>query len=195
MPMTKTGGHFRITNEDTVDLVRRLAEHYDDQHHRGDPGQAETPHRHRPAVHPSPGGDPARRPRHPRLPAADTDVGPDGDDAVVVTITAAEQILGVGKVTLYRWLRDGFITGEQITPGAPWRIRIDQALRDRIRTRGPRRLARPRRGRRGPRSRPTDRVAQGPTRRTASRPRQPRTPQRPAYPGQTRPGWTVRHTR
>src|SRR5215211_4133953 len=30
MPLTKTGGHFRATDEDTVDLVRRLAEHYDD---------------------------------------------------------------------------------------------------------------------------------------------------------------------
>ena len=39
----------------------------------------------------------------------------------------------VSKVTLYRWLRDGFLTGEQLTPGAPWRIRIDQQLRDRIR--------------------------------------------------------------
>jgi excisionase family DNA binding protein len=61
------------------------------------------------------------------------DVGADCDDVVVVTITAAEQILGVARTTLYRWIRDGFVTAEQITPGAPWRIRIDQALRDRIR--------------------------------------------------------------
>ena len=47
------------------------------------------------------------------------------------------QILGVSRVTLYRWLRDGFITGEQMTPGAPWQIRIDQALRDKIRPRHP----------------------------------------------------------
>ena len=33
---------------------------------------------------------------------------------------------------IYRWLTDGFLTGEQLTAGAPWRIRIDQALRDRI---------------------------------------------------------------
>lgn len=59
-------------------------------------------------------------------------VVPDDDDAVVVTISEAERQLGVSKFTLYRWLRDGFITGEQLTPSAPWRIRIDQALRDRI---------------------------------------------------------------
>ena len=54
-------------------------------------------------------------------------------DVLVVTIAEAERILDVTKGTLYRWLRDGFITGEQLTPGAPWRIRIDQALRDKIR--------------------------------------------------------------
>jgi hypothetical protein len=29
--MTKAGGHTRATDEDTVSLIRRLAEHYDDQ--------------------------------------------------------------------------------------------------------------------------------------------------------------------
>ena len=29
-------------------------------------------------------------------------------------------------------LRDGFIAGEQLTAGAPWRIRIDQSVRDRV---------------------------------------------------------------
>ena len=47
------------------------------------------------------------------------------------------QLLGVGKVTIYRWLTDGFLTGEQLTAGAPWRIRIDQAVRDRIAPVGP----------------------------------------------------------
>src|SRR4029453_16543164 len=30
MALTQTGGHFRATDEDTVELVRRLAAHYDD---------------------------------------------------------------------------------------------------------------------------------------------------------------------
>jgi hypothetical protein len=64
-------------------------------------------------------------------------VAPGGDDVLVVTISKAEKILGVSRVTLYRWLRDGFITGEQLTPGAPWQIRIDQALRDKIRPEAP----------------------------------------------------------
>ena len=34
--------------------------------------------------------------------------------------------------TLHRWLADGFIAGEQITPGAPWRIRISREIRARF---------------------------------------------------------------
>ena len=44
----------------------------------------------------------------------------------------AEQILGVSRVTLYRWMHDGFINGEQLTPGGPWHIRITDELRRRI---------------------------------------------------------------
>ena len=32
--------------------------------------------------------------------------------------------LGITASTLYRWLNDGFVPGERITPGAPWRIRL-----------------------------------------------------------------------
>ena len=51
----------------------------------------------------------------------------------MATVPLAAQILGVDKTTIYRWLRDGFLTGEQLTPGAPWQIRITQALRGKIR--------------------------------------------------------------
>jgi predicted site-specific integrase-resolvase len=34
--------------------------------------------------------------------------------------------------TVHRWLNDGFIAGEQLTPGAPWRIRITDELRARF---------------------------------------------------------------
>src|SRR5204862_7987004 len=56
-----------------------------------------------------------------------------GHDESVATIHLAAQLLGVDKSTIYRWLRDGFLTGEQRTPGAPWQIRITQALRGKIR--------------------------------------------------------------
>jgi hypothetical protein len=133
MPMTKPGQHLRVTDEATVALVRRLAEHYDDrtiaailakQKRRTATGLPFT--RARVAILRAGHDIPVYQPPIP-------DVGADCDDVVVVTITAAEQILGVARTTLYRWIRDGFVTAEQITPGAPWRIRIDQALRDRIR--------------------------------------------------------------
>jgi len=50
----------------------------------------------------------------------------------MASVPRAAQLLGVDKTTIYRWLQDGFITGQQLTPGGPWQIRIDQALRDRI---------------------------------------------------------------
>jgi excisionase family DNA binding protein len=138
MPMTKAGPHLRVTDEQTIALVRRLAQHYNDQ----TIAAILAKQKRRTAT-----GLPFTRARVAILraghnipvyqPPAQLDVGPSGDDAVVVTITEAEKILAVSKETLYRWIRDGFITAEQITPGAPWRIRIDQALRHRIQPEAP----------------------------------------------------------
>jgi len=134
MQMTKRGGgKATATSEDTIDLVRRLAQHYDDrtiaivlakQHRRTATGLAWT----RPRVA-------TLRAQHaiPAYQPGPETVTPDGQDVVVVPINQAERMLGVSRVTLYRWLREGFIIGEQLTPGAPWQIRIDQALRDKIR--------------------------------------------------------------
>lgn len=132
MELTKTGSHFQTTDEDTIDLVRRLAVHYDDttiamilsrQHRRTGTGLPFTKSRVK-SLRTS-RGIPAHQP-------PDSVSGRD-DDAVVVSVAEAERLLGVGKVTIYRWLRDGFLTGEQLTANAPWRIRIDQAVRDRVR--------------------------------------------------------------
>jgi predicted site-specific integrase-resolvase len=49
-----------------------------------------------------------------------------------VTIEHAAQTLGVAASTLHRWLNEGFIAGEQLTPGAPWRIRLTAELRARF---------------------------------------------------------------
>jgi len=45
-----------------------------------------------------------------------------------VTVEKAAQILGVVPSTVHRWLQEGFIAGEQVTPGAPWRIRMNEAV-------------------------------------------------------------------
>jgi hypothetical protein len=47
----------------------------------------------------------------------------------VVSVRHAARILGVVPSTLHRALNDGFIMGEQPTPGAPWRIRLTAELR------------------------------------------------------------------
>jgi DNA invertase Pin-like site-specific DNA recombinase/predicted DNA-binding transcriptional regulator AlpA len=130
MELTRPGGHFRVADEDTVDLVRRLAARYDDttialilsrQHRLTATGLSFTKTRVvslRVAK-----GIPAYKPD----PVTASD-----DNVMVVGISRAEQILGVCKMTIYRWLRDGFITGEQLTPGGPWHIRIDDAMRAKV---------------------------------------------------------------
>ena len=50
----------------------------------------------------------------------------------LVSIRKAAQILGMNTSSIHRWLADGFIAGEQVTPGAPWQIRITEELRSRI---------------------------------------------------------------
>lgn len=59
---------------------------------------------------------------------------PDGE---LVSIRKAAQILSMNTSTIHRWLADGFIAGEQVTPGAPWRIRVNDELRARIVTQAP----------------------------------------------------------
>jgi len=44
----------------------------------------------------------------------------------------AAKILGTAPSTIHRWLNDGFIAGEQITPGAPWQIRLTDELLNRF---------------------------------------------------------------
>ena len=115
------------TDEDTVALMRRLAVHYDDatiagilnrQGRRSATGQRFTAQiisslrtywkiaRHQPPTDP-----------------------PDGE---LLPIARVAEILDVAPSTIHRWLADGFIAGEQDTPGAPWRIRVTEDLRSRF---------------------------------------------------------------
>jgi hypothetical protein len=38
-------------------------------------------------------------------------------------------VLGIAASTLLRWFNDGFVTGEQLIPDVPWRIRLTDELR------------------------------------------------------------------
>jgi len=56
----------------------------------------------------------------------------DPDEGELVTVQKAAAILGVAASTVHRWINDGFIAAEQLTPGAPWRIRVTDDLRARF---------------------------------------------------------------
>jgi DNA invertase Pin-like site-specific DNA recombinase len=127
--LARLGAPWRTTPAPTVDLIRRLAAYYDDatiagvlarQHRRTGTGLTFTKARV------------AEVRRNYRIPASGAHAAPACHDGDVVSITKAAAELGVGISTLYRWLADGFIAGEQLTPGAPWRIRLDDTLRAKV---------------------------------------------------------------
>ena len=49
-----------------------------------------------------------------------------------MTIKKAAIALGVAPSTIHRLLNDGIIAGEQLTPGAPWRIRLTDDIKARF---------------------------------------------------------------
>lgn len=115
------------TDEDTVELVRRLAAHYPDgliagilnrqgrktvRGERFSANQVGSLRRYRDIARFEPPAEP-----------------PKGE---LVTIAGAADILQVAPSTIHRWLAEGLIAGEQLTPGAPWRIRITDELRARF---------------------------------------------------------------
>src|SRR5215471_13767907 len=115
------------TNEDTVALVRRLAVHYPDtviagilnrQGRRTARGLRFE------------GNRVASLRTHWSIPC----FVPKADLAQgeLLNIKAAAIALGVAPSTIHRLLNDGIIAGELITPGAPWRIRLSDALKPRL---------------------------------------------------------------
>jgi transposase-like protein len=112
------------TGEDTIDLLRRLAVHYPDatiagilnrQHRRTARGMSFTASRVQSLRH------------HSKIPCHQPGDAPTKGEPLTVADAAHE--LGLAPSTLHRWLNEGFIAGEQITPGAPWRIRLTDDIR------------------------------------------------------------------
>jgi excisionase family DNA binding protein len=111
------------TDEDTIALVRRLAVHYPDSVIAGILNRQgrTTAYGHRFAA-----GRVGNLRRHWEIPCFEPTAGaPEGE---LLTIKEAAVVLGVAPSTIHRLLNDGIIAGEQLTPGAPWRIRLTDDL-------------------------------------------------------------------
>ena len=113
------------TDDDTVELVRRLAVHYPDaviagilnrQGRRTPRGMSYTAGKVQGLRHYW--GIPRHQPA--------TSAPAEGE---LLNVAKAARQLGIAPSTLLRWLNDGFVAGEQVTPGAPWRVRLTEQLR------------------------------------------------------------------
>ena len=117
----------RRTDDETIDIIRRLAVHHADgviagilnrQGRRtasGDrftAGHVQGLRHHR--------GIPCRK-----RPSETLDGEP-------LTVRKAAEVLNLAPATVLRWIEDGFIPAEQPTPGAPWQIRITDDLLSRF---------------------------------------------------------------
>ena len=61
------------------------------------------------------------------IPARDRNADP--AEGEPLTVAEAARQLGISNVTLHRWINDGVVPAEQLTPGAPWRIRLTDQTR------------------------------------------------------------------
>ena len=125
MPLIKRGTERNRTNEDTIELIRKLAAHTTDQQiaailnkqgRRTGTGLVFNEPRVR-----------SLRLKH-RIPAA----SPPNTTSDLFTVEQAADELGVAQTTIYRWLRAGLLPAEQTTPHAPWRIRLTAEVRARF---------------------------------------------------------------
>jgi DNA invertase Pin-like site-specific DNA recombinase len=115
------------TDEDTISLLRRLAALYPDeviagilnrQGRKTATGERFT------------ANQVGSLRRYRNIPRFQPSAEPVGGE--LVSIRKAAQMLSMNTSSIHRWLADGFIAGEQLTPGAPWQIRITDELRARI---------------------------------------------------------------
>jgi DNA invertase Pin-like site-specific DNA recombinase/transposase-like protein len=125
VPIKRKAPNTLRTDEDTVDLVRRLAVHYPDTQIAGilnrqnratarglsfTAGRVQSLRHNYNIAHHQPSDNPR--------------------EGELLTVADAATELGLAPSTLHRWLSDGFIAGEQLTPGAPWRIRLTDDIRN-----------------------------------------------------------------
>ena len=109
------------TDEDTIALVRQLAEFYPDTVIAGILNRQgrTTAYGHR--FEASCVGNLRR---HWNIPCFKSSA--EQAEGELLTIKKAAAVLGVAPSTIHRLLNDGIIPGQQLTPGAPWRIRLTE---------------------------------------------------------------------
>ncbi len=114
------------TDEDTVALLRRLAVHYPDPVIAGILNRQgrTTAYGHR-----FDRNRVGNLRRHWKIPGFQEKTQADGE---LMTIRQAADALSVAPSTIHRLLNDGMIAGEQLTPAAPWRIRLTDELKARF---------------------------------------------------------------
>ena len=121
--------HYQVqgptTDEDTMSLLRRLAAHYPDNIIAGILNRQDR----KPAYGGRfTAGHVGSLRRYHNIPCCEpVNESPCGE---VLPIQHAAKVLGIAASTLHRWLNAGLVAGEQLTPGAPWRIRITEELRN-----------------------------------------------------------------
>ncbi len=123
--LIRRGGESLRTDEDTIELIGRLAAHHPDrqiaavlnrQGRRTGTGLPFT----------------EARVKGTRQRAGIAAAPPPDPNGEIVTIEHAASELGVSTSTIRRWLREGLLPAEQATPGAPWRIRLTDEIRARF---------------------------------------------------------------
>ena len=121
-------GRVRRTPEDTIELVRKLAAQFDDAqialilNKQGRRSGLDIPFTTQ-AVTSLRGKN--RIPKCRAKTITDPHHGP-------FSAGQAAHELGVSMCTVHRWLRDGVLAGEHLTPGAPWQIVLTDEVRARL---------------------------------------------------------------
>ena len=115
------------TDEDTIALVRRLAAHYPDAVIAGILNRQDRKSAYGLRFTANLVGNLRR---HWSIPCFERPTSP--PEGELLTIKQTATALAVATSTIHRWLNDGIIAGEQLTYGAPWRIRLTDDLRARV---------------------------------------------------------------
>jgi DNA invertase Pin-like site-specific DNA recombinase/predicted DNA-binding transcriptional regulator AlpA len=112
------------TDEDTLALLRRLATHYPDDVIAGILNRQGRTTARGLRFTANLVGNTRRHWQIPRF-----EPRPESPAGELLSIKQAATLLGMAPSTLHRWVNAGFVAGEQVTPGAPWQIRMSDDLR------------------------------------------------------------------